>query len=153
MGGLRDHLAYYKNEILSADRSHMSVNDMWVNFKSEAIERLPTKMTKTKYSLPWIDRSIRCLIRNSTSFTFVITNQAVLTLSAITNGSEHMFKKSLGMHTENIFPISSLLKIEHSDPDFPRRNEKVKKLWSFAKSLKKDAFGITTLREKMNSDN
>ena len=130
MDGLRDHLAYYKNEVLSADHSHMSVYDMWVNFKTEAtaaIERLPTKMTKTEYSLPLIDRSIRRLIRNSTSFTFVITNRAVLILSAITNGSEHMFKKSLGMHTENIFPISSLLKLESSNPDFPGRNEKVKK--------------------------
>ena len=45
----------------------MSVNDMWVSFKSEviaAIERfIPTKMTKKKYSLPWIDSSIRRLIR------------------------------------------------------------------------------------------
>ena len=41
--------------------SHTSVNDMWVSFKSEviaAIERFnPTKMTKTKYRLPWIDIS------------------------------------------------------------------------------------------------
>ena len=32
MDGLRDHLARYKDKILSADRSHMSVNDMWVGF-------------------------------------------------------------------------------------------------------------------------
>ena len=35
MDGLRDHLAHYKDEILSADHRHMSVNDMWVSFKSE----------------------------------------------------------------------------------------------------------------------
>ena len=35
--GLRNHLAHYKDEILSADHSHMSVNDMWVSFKSEVI--------------------------------------------------------------------------------------------------------------------
>ena len=33
------------------------------------------------------------------------------------------------------------------DPDSPRKNEKAKKFWSFVKSLKKDAFGITSLRE------
>ena len=47
---------------LSSEHSHMSVNDMLVSFKSEviaAIERfILTKMTKTKYSLPWIDSSI-----------------------------------------------------------------------------------------------
>ena len=67
MDGLRDHLARFRDTFLSSDHSHMSVNDMWVSFKSEviaAIERfIPTKMTKTKYSLPWIDSSIRRLIR------------------------------------------------------------------------------------------
>ena len=56
MDGLRDHLARFRDTFLSSDHSHMSVNDMWVSFKSEviaAIERfIPTKMTKTKYSLP-----------------------------------------------------------------------------------------------------
>ena len=55
MEGLRDHLAQFRDSFLSSDHSHMSVNDMWVSFKSEvlvAIERfIPTKMTKTKYSL------------------------------------------------------------------------------------------------------
>ena len=67
MEGLRDHLARFRDSSLSSDHSHMSVNDMWVSFKSEvlvAIERfIPTKMTKTKYSLPWIDHSIKRLIR------------------------------------------------------------------------------------------
>ena len=56
MDDLRDHLARYRDSFLSSDHSHMSVNDMWVSFKSEviaAIERfIPSKMTKTKYSSP-----------------------------------------------------------------------------------------------------
>ena len=59
MDGLHDHLARYRDSFLSTDHSQVSVNDMWVSFKSEvlsAIERfIPSKMTKTKYSLPWID--------------------------------------------------------------------------------------------------
>ena len=47
MEGLRDHLAQFRDSFLSSDHSHMSVNDMWVSFKSEvlvAIERfIPTK--------------------------------------------------------------------------------------------------------------
>ena len=58
MDGLRDHLARFRDTFLSSDHSHMSVNDMWVSFKSEviaAIERfIPTKMTKAKYSLPYL---------------------------------------------------------------------------------------------------
>ena len=65
MDGLRDHLARFKASFLSSDHSHTSVNDMWVSFKSEviaAIERcLPTKITKTTYSLPWIDISIKII--------------------------------------------------------------------------------------------
>ena len=67
MDGLHDHLARYRVSFLSTDHSHVSVNDMWVSSKSEvlsAIERfIPSKMTKTKYSLPWIDISIKRLIR------------------------------------------------------------------------------------------
>ena len=67
MDGLHDHLARYRDSFHSSDHSRMSVNDMWVRFKSEvlsAIEKfIPSKMTKTKYSLPWIDSSIKRLIR------------------------------------------------------------------------------------------
>ena len=56
MEGLHDHLPRFRDSFLSSDHSHMSVNDMWVSFKSEVLEKfIPTKMTKTKYSLPWID--------------------------------------------------------------------------------------------------
>ena len=67
MDGLRDHLTRFRDTFFSSDHSHMSVNDMWVSFKSEVIVAIvrfiPTKMTKTKYSLPWIDSSIQRLIR------------------------------------------------------------------------------------------
>ena len=40
---------------------------MWVNFKTQlsaAIDKfIPSKMTKTKYSLPWIDASFRKLLK------------------------------------------------------------------------------------------
>ena len=35
---------------------------------------------------------------------------------------------------------------DSSDPDTPKP-EKIKSFWSFVKSLKKDAYGITSLRE------
>ena len=42
----------------------------------------------------------------------------------------------------NIFTFEN----DSSDPDSPKP-EKIKKFWSFIKSLEKDAFGITSLRE------
>ena len=67
MVGLKDHMAQFKDAYLSEDHSHMSVNDMWVKFKTgfvEAVERfIPSKMTKTKYSVPWINATIKRLVK------------------------------------------------------------------------------------------
>ena len=45
----------------------MLVNDMWVKFKTgfvEAVGRfIPSKMTKTKYSEPWINVTIKRLVK------------------------------------------------------------------------------------------
>ena len=41
MTGLRDHMSQFKESYLSEDHSHMSVNEMWVKFKTcflEAVE-------------------------------------------------------------------------------------------------------------------
>ena len=108
MDGLRDHLARFIDTFLSSDHSHMSVNNMWVSFKSEVIaafERfIPTKMTKTKYSLPWIDSSIRRLIRKREKLYF-------------------RARKS-----RNIFPIYSLLRRKIL---IPTALEKMKRQKSF----------------------
>ena len=65
--GLRNLMSPFKESYLSEDHSHMSVNEMWVKFKTgflEAVERLiPTKMTKTKYRLPCIDATIKRLMK------------------------------------------------------------------------------------------
>ena len=46
-------------------------------------------------------------------------------------------------HISNIFSFEN----DDNDPDCPRKNEKCKMFWSFVKSLKKEASGITSLRE------
>ena len=127
------------------DHSHMSVNDMWVKFKTgfvEAVERfIPSKMTKTKYSVPWIDATIKRLVKNRHRLTFVLENQRTLMSRFITSGSERMFigieRCLLGIRFQYIYV---------RDPD-TAKPEKIKKFWSFIKSLKKDAFRITSLRE------
>ena len=56
MTGLRDHIPQFKESFLSEDHIHMSVYEMWVKFKTGFLEVeewfIPTKLTKTKYSLP-----------------------------------------------------------------------------------------------------
>ena len=60
-------MTQFKDAYLSEDHSHMSVNDMWVKFKTgfvEAVDRFITsKMTKTKYSVPWIDLTIKRFVK------------------------------------------------------------------------------------------
>ena len=133
MDGLRDHLARYRDTFLSSDHSHMSVNDndMWTSLKSEviaAIERfIPTKMNKTKYSLPSTARS-DASSENARNLTFVLASQSALMLRTITNGSEYMFKRSLEVHIGNIFPTSSPLRRKVL---IPAALEKMKRQKSF----------------------
>ena len=94
MIGLKGHMTQLKDAYLSEDHSHMSVNDMWVKFETgfvEAVGRfIPSKMTKTKYSAPWIDVTIERLLRKEISFTFVLINQRTLMSRFNTSGSEHI---------------------------------------------------------------
>ena len=136
--------ARYRDTFLSSDHSHMSVNDMWVSFKSKviaAIERfIATKMTKTKYSLPCIDSSIRRLIRKREKLYFRARK------SSSPDVKNHY--KRFRAHVQKVIRdaywkhISNILSFETESPDpgSPRKNEKVK-------SLKNDAFGINTLGE------
>ena len=48
MDGLRNHLARYRDSFLSSDHSHMSVNDMWVSFKSEVIAAIERFINSVK---------------------------------------------------------------------------------------------------------
>ena len=151
MDGLRDHPARFRDTFLSSDHSHTSVNDMWVSLKSEliaAIERfIPTKMTKTKYSLPWIDSSIHHLIRKHEKLYFRARKSSSPDVKNHYKRFRALVKKVIRdaywKHISNIFSFET----ESPDPDSPRKHEKAKKFWSFVKSLKNDAFGINTLRE------
>ena len=131
MDGLRDHLARFKDSFLSSDHSHLSVNDMWVSFKSEVLAAIE----KTKYSL--LDNSIKRLIRKHDKLYFCarksnspdIKNHYKLFRAHV----QKTIRDTYWKHISNIFSFET----KNPDPDFPRKNEKVKKFWSFVKSLKK----------------
>ena len=151
MDGLRDHLARYRESFLSSDHSHISINDMWVSFKSEvlaAIERfIPSKMTKTKYSSPWIDSSIKRLIKRCDRLYFRARKSSSPDIKShykrFRAHIQRVIRDAYWKHISGIFFFDT----DSADPDCPRKNEKAKKFWSFVKSLKKDAFGINSLRE------
>ena len=125
MDGLRDHLARFRDTFLSSDHSHMSVNDMWVSFKSEviaAIERfIPTKMTKTKYSLPWIDSSIRRLIRKREKLYFRARKSSSPDVKnhykRFRAHVQKVIRDAYWKHISNIFSFET----ESPDPDSPRK--------------------------------
>ena len=97
MVGLKDHMTQFKDAYRSEDHSHMSVNDMLVKFKTgfvEAVERfIPSKMTKTKYSVPWIDLTIKLLVKKRNKLYLHLVNSRTLVSIFITSSSEHMFRR------------------------------------------------------------
>ena len=105
----------------------MSVNDMWVSFKYEviaAIERfIPTKMTKTKYSLPWIDSSIRCLIRKREKLYFRARKSSSPDVKnhykQFRAHVQKVIRDAYWKHISNIFSFE----MESPDPDSPRKNK------------------------------
>ena len=150
MVGLKDHMTQFKDAYLSEDHSHMSVNDMWVKFKTgfvEAVERfIPSKMTKTKYSVPWIDLTIKRLVKKR--------NKLYLRARKSKDPDVKIHYKRFRAHVQKVLRdaywkyVSNIFTFENdsSDPDTPKP-EKIKRFWSFVKSLKKEACGIASLRE------
>ena len=150
MVGLKDHMAQFKDAYLSEDHSHMSVYDMWVKFKTgfvEAVERfIPSKMTKTKYSVPWIDATIKRLVKKRHKLYLRARKSkdpdVKIHYKRFRAHVQKVLRDAYWKHVSNIFTFEN----DSSDPDTPKP-EKIKKFWSFIKSLKKDAYGITSLRE------
>ena len=111
---------------------------MWVSFKSEviaAIERfIPTKVTKTKYSLQWIHSSIRRLIRKREKLYFRARKSSSPDVkNRYKRLTEHMFKRSslirdaYWKHISNIFSFET----ESPDPDSPNKMKRQKSSKSF----------------------
>ena len=134
MTGLRDHMSS-----LSEDSSHMSKNDMWVKDKAsflKAVERfIPTKMTKTKYSLSCSDAMIKRLMKRRQNFYLGAPNSH-------DPGVKSHYKR-FRAHVQKIVRddywkyVSNIFRFDNvsSDSD-SNKSGKLKKFWSFVKSLK-----------------
>ena len=121
---LKDHMTQFKDAYLSEDHSHMSVNDMWVKFKTgfvEAVERfIPSKMTKTKYSVPWIDLKIDFFVKKR--------NKLYLRTRKSKDPDVKIHYKRFRAHVQKVLRdgywkyVSNIFTFENnrSDPDAPK---------------------------------
>ena len=104
-------------------------------------------MTKTKYSSPWIDSSIKRLIKRHDRLNFRARKSSRTDIKShykrFRAHVQKVIRDANWKHISGIFSFDT----DSADPDCPRTNEKAKKFWSFVMSLKKDAFGINSLRE------
>ena len=144
-------MTQFKDAYLSEDHSHMSVNDMWVKFKTgfvEAVERfIPSKMTKTKYSVPWIDLTIKRLVKKRNKL-YPRTRKSKDPDVKIhyKRFRAHVQKVLRDAYWKYLFNIFTFEK-DSSDPNTPKP-EKIKKSFGHLSNLlKKDTFGITSLSE------
>ena len=110
----------------------MTVNDMWVKFKTsfvEAVERfIPSKITKTKYSVPWINvtkiNKLYLRARKSKD------PDVKIHYKRFRAHVQKVLRDAYWKYVSNIFTFGN----DSSDPDTPKP-EKIKKFWSFIKSL------------------
>ena len=112
-----------------------------------AVERfIPSKLTKTKYSLPWIDNSIKRLIRKRERFYLRARKSSCPDLmnnyKKFRAHVQKVIRDAYWRHVSNIFTLEE----NETDPDSPKKNIMVKRFWSFVKSLKKEASAMGSLR-------
>ena len=97
--------------------------------------------------MPWIDLTIKRLVKKR--------NKLYLRARKSKNPDVKIHYKRLRAHVHNVLRdaywkyVSNIFTFENdsSDSDTPKPEKIKKKFWSLVKSLKKDAFGIASLRE------
>ena len=110
------------------------------------IQNRPFRGCGTKYSLPWIDARIKRLMKRRQKLFFCARKSNDPDVkNHYKQFRAHVQKGERGCLFERVSNIFTFV----NDPSNPDANKigKIKKFWSFVKSLKKDAFGITSLRE------
>ncbi len=159
MEGLRDHIRSYSTTFLSS-ASDKTVNELWSEFRDDiayAIGKfIPSKMTKAKYSCPWIDTAIKRLIHKREKLYHKIRHSQDPDLKA----RYKLFKAHVQKSIRDAYwrYISGIFSDDVTDSDnneHTRQRTTNKKFWSFIKSQKKDASNIASLRDNgiLTSDN
>ena len=107
----------------------------------EAVERfILSKMTKTKHSVPWIDATIKRLVKKRHKLYLLARKSkdpdVKIHYKRFRAHVQKVLRDAYWKYVSNIFTFEN----DSSDPDTPKP-EKIKKFWSFVKSLKKTRMG------------
>ena len=100
-------------------------------------------MTKTKYSVPWIDLTIKRLVRKR--------NKRYVCARKSNDPDVKIHYKRFRSHVQKVLRnaywkyVSNIFTFENDSSDKPEKIKK--KFWSFVKFLEKDVFVIASLRE------
>ena len=104
-------------------------------------------MTKIKYSLPWIDHSIKQLIMKREKLYFRARKSSSADIKNHYKRFRAHVQKAIRdaywKHISNIFSYET----DDNDPDCPRKMKNIKGFGHLLSPPKKDASGITSLRE------
>ena len=96
--------------------------------------------------MPWIDATIKGLVKKRQKIYLPARKSkdpdVKIHYKRFRAHVQKVLRDAYWKHVSNIFTFEN----DSSDPDTPKP-EKIKKFWSFVKSLKKEAYGITSLRE------
>ena len=141
---IKEDLQTFQLEFEQLDHETYSTNDLWEMFKKRvqaAIDKhIPTKMAKYKNGFPWIDRSLKSLIRRlKRNYKQKFKSEAQK--SHYRKFKNHVQKTIRSAYWKYIDEIITPPSTEDPSPS-------QKRFWTFIKSFKRDNSGVSPLKEQ-----
>lgn len=139
---MKTNLMKFTTEYMSSTPNSRSVDENWLKIKGKIIElmnqHIPSKMTSTRYHLPWLTTNTKRAIRKKQR----LYNQAKSSKNQHLWTKFREFRKKVNKYINNDHwnYINNIVA-----PSLHSNN--TKPFWSYIKNLKKDADGIQTLTD------
>ena len=137
--GLREHLAIFQQDFLSANPYARTVEANWTDFKNIIMQGLqkfiPQKQVRSSNHIPWLSRQIKHKIKERKRL-YNIAKQKQ------TSGAWASYRKIKNEITNEIRAAHSTYQCSLFENDSKSTS---KKFWKYIKSLRKDHVGVSTL--------
>ena len=138
---LREDMSAFSNTFLGSDPLSRTLDENWTMLKEALLtgikDNIPTKMTKTNRSLPWITNDIQAMIRKKDRLhrkaTRSKSNKDWDIYKLCRNATQKMQAKSYDNYIRNVIGASLT------------QGENQKKFWSFVRLNKSENLGIPVL--------
>ena len=142
--GLKGVAESINQEFFNSNPDARSVNDNWVIFKTSlatAVDTvIPWKMTKAKFSLPWVTKAIKRQIRKRDKLHSLDTHSNNASIKASYRKQRHK--------------VVDMLRSSHSDyvnnEIGGSLDSNPKRFWSYVKSCRSESMGVPTLQSNNN---